>query len=102
MTLNTVNASILFRSRDLMRQEDLFSFFRGLHDRQAHFQRCHPPGSAVADRFVENHGIVEFFQLSAAGRTAPANEWNVFGSFVAVDIKPELRLADIATFACRD
>ena len=85
-----------------MRQEDFFSFFRGLHDRQAHFQRCHAPGPAVANRFIENYGVVQLLELSATGRTAAANKWNVFGSFVAVNVKPELRLPDIAAFTRSD
>jgi len=83
-----------------MRQEDFLSFLRRLHDRQANLQRRHTPRATVPDWLVANDGSVEFFQLSTPGRTA--NQWDFLSSLVAVHVKSELRLSDIASFTGRD
>ena len=46
--------------------------------------------------------LYSFFEFSTPGRTAAANQWNVFGSLVAVNVKSQLRLANIAAFTGRD
>src|SRR5919109_1092289 len=53
-------SSILLRRGYLVFEQNLFSFFRRLDERQAYFQRRHAPGTRMTDRFIENDGVIKF------------------------------------------